>query len=266
MGAYTTQMLPLLRTVGDARHFIRSCYVYVNSGRCIVSPAHCSTDCLLLHCHSAAGYSYATSDQRLCCALLGGGGGGRVDRYAPRRAEPRRLLENSADRRTYWARWARRTPSLTTAAVLSISVQSYGYVVSFCLIIYTMSSSEDEDLFLFCLLQSEEEKRQKTMWVHPINENRKKYGEFHLFPDLLKDKRKFFQYFRMSPEKFYELLNMLRPFIEKQDTYFRPVQTRPVSPEERLAVCLRCMDSYWIHQVKQQTVPLVPLGIVPSDQ
>ncbi|KAG8332408.1 hypothetical protein J6590_022620 [Homalodisca vitripennis] len=47
----------------------------------------------------------------------------------------------------------------------------------------------------------------------------------------------------MSPEKFYELLNMLRPFIEKQDTYFRPVQTRPVSPEERLAVCLSCLWS-----------------------
>ncbi|KAG8332409.1 hypothetical protein J6590_022621 [Homalodisca vitripennis] len=106
---------------------------------------------------------------------------------APRRAEPRRLLENSADRRTYWARWARRTPSLTTAAVLSISVQSYGYVVSFCLIIYTMSSSEDEDLFLFCLLQSEEEKRQKTMWVHPINEKRKKIrGISPPFPRFIK--------------------------------------------------------------------------------
>ncbi|KAG8249275.1 hypothetical protein J6590_022261 [Homalodisca vitripennis] len=33
---------------------------------------------------------------------------------APRRPEPRRLLESSADRRTYWARWARRTPSLNS--------------------------------------------------------------------------------------------------------------------------------------------------------
>lgn len=100
-----------------------------------------------------------------------------------------------------------------------------------------MSSSEDEDLFLFCLMESEEEeKRERQLWVHPINKKRDTFGEFHhLFPDLLKDNRKFFQYFRMSPEKFYELLNMLTPLIEKQNTNFR----RPVSPEERLAVCLR---------------------------
>jgi hypothetical protein len=48
-------------------------------------------------------------------------------------------------------------------------------------------------------------------WIHPINMKRDAFGTFkHLFPDLLNDPRKCYNYFRMSIERFYELENMLR--------------------------------------------------------
>ncbi|XP_067000348.1 uncharacterized protein [Anabrus simplex] len=101
-----------------------------------------------------------------------------------------------------------------------------------------MSSSSEEDLlFAVALLANEEEeKRERKVWVHNIYEKRETYGEFHhLFPDLLKDRSKFFHYFRMSQEKFYELLNLVKPCVERENTTFR----RAVPCEERLAVCLR---------------------------
>lgn len=103
-----------------------------------------------------------------------------------------------------------------------------------------MSSSSDEELFaIACAFEDEEEtnkKRKKRTWVHNINIKRKLYGEFHtLFDDLLRDEAKFFQYFRMTHEKFSNLLNMLRPHIEKNNSTFR----ESIESTERLALCLR---------------------------
>lgn len=70
--------------------------------------------------------------------------------------------------------------------------------------------SSDEEMFLFQLLFDEEERNMRNKkrrapkyWVHEINMKRSHYGEFHhLYPDLKKDPTKFFQYFRLSYEKF----------------------------------------------------------------
>lgn len=79
-------------------------------------------------------------------------------------------------------------------------------------------------------------KKSKRMWVKYTNETRYEFGEFRLlFPDLLKDENKFFQYFKMSSKQFYELLHMLQPEIESINTQFR----QPVSGEEKLSVTLR---------------------------
>lgn len=101
------------------------------------------------------------------------------------------------------------------------------------------SSSSDEDFFVFSAVLSaeeEEKKSKKSCWIHEINRKREELGEFHhLFDDLKRDKKKFFKYFRMSEEKFYELLNLVKDSITRQNTKFR----RAVTVEERLAVCLR---------------------------
>ncbi|CAG4964145.1 unnamed protein product [Parnassius apollo] len=99
--------------------------------------------------------------------------------------------------------------------------------------------SSDEEMFLFQILFDEEnriKKKQRSVkyWVHDINRKRNIHGEFcHLFSDLQKDPSKFFQYFRMTFEKYQELLNILD--LKKQNTRFR----KPIPSEERLALCLR---------------------------
>eukprot|EP00102_Acyrthosiphon_pisum_P023738 XP_016660948.1 PREDICTED: uncharacterized protein LOC103309795 [Acyrthosiphon pisum] len=104
-----------------------------------------------------------------------------------------------------------------------------------------MSDSDEEMLFLATIVEAEEEekeqyKRKHNMWVHEINTKRNRFGEHHhLFPDLLKDQKKFLKYFRMSPEKFYRLLNFIKNDIEKKDTTFR----KAIPAEERLSICLR---------------------------
>lgn len=46
---------------------------------------------------------------------------------------------------------------------------------------------------------------------------------------------KFYQYFRMPQYKFYDLLKLIEPILQKQNTIFREA----ISPTEKLAVCLR---------------------------
>lgn len=98
----------------------------------------------------------------------------------------------------------------------------------------------DEDVVIVSLIMAEEEeeasKRKRRFWVHNINRKRLTFGEFHtLFPDLVEDDVKFFQYFRMSHEKFECLLALLEEELFRETTKFRS----PVKPKERLAICLR---------------------------
>jgi hypothetical protein len=77
---------------------------------------------------------------------------------------------------------------------------------------------------------------QPRLWVHQLWESRQQNGEFHtLVPELRRHPDKFFAYFRMSVDSFDELLAVLRPSIQKQNTSFR----RSIGAEERLCICLR---------------------------
>ena len=76
----------------------------------------------------------------------------------------------------------------------------------------------------------------RRMWVHPINEERTNFGEYHhLVPQLRCDQKKFKEYFRMSSETFDYIWALLSPLIEKNTTNYM----KPISPEERLSVTLR---------------------------
>lgn len=102
----------------------------------------------------------------------------------------------------------------------------------------------DDEVFLFALACEEEEKRRKEekrkrtkkLWVHDINLSRDAEGEYNtLFPRLKCDEKRFKTYFRMSVDKFYEILHLVELHITKQYTKYR----RPISAEERLVVTLR---------------------------
>lgn len=95
-------------------------------------------------------------------------------------------------------------------------------------------SSDDEALLLFSL--NSNNNKQKRKWVHEVNLERKKFGEFHhLLKQLRKDEVKFKEYFRMSMKSFDQLLSIIKKYIEKKELNLR----ESITAEERLAVCLR---------------------------
>lgn len=74
---------------------------------------------------------------------------------------------------------------------------------------------------------------ERKYWVHPINEDRERSGQFkHFFEKIRCYPEKFFDYYRMSISSFDELLEILRPFITKTTTILR----HPISVEERLTI------------------------------
>lgn len=51
----------------------------------------------------------------------------------------------------------------------------------------------------------------RRWWVHPINAGRKQYGAyFALYPQLLADPEKYFNYFRMDQQCFETLHNLIK--------------------------------------------------------
>lgn len=101
------------------------------------------------------------------------------------------------------------------------------------------SSSSDEVILLASLFHQPNEnnrKRKRKYWIHNIFRARLEEGEFHtLFRRLQDDERKFYKYYRMTPDKFNELLELVRIPLSKQNTKFR----QSISAHERLTVFLR---------------------------
>ena len=86
------------------------------------------------------------------------------------------------------------------------------------------------------MLELEDEKKCKRMWVHPINQKREEFGEFHhLIQELKLYPPRFYTYFRMDLEHFMYLLHELEPHITAKICNFR----KRLSSEQKVAVCLR---------------------------
>ena len=81
-------------------------------------------------------------------------------------------------------------------------------------------------------------RRQKyhRYWVHPINQSREQFGEFHmLYKDLRKYPDRFYTYYRMSTDQFDYILAQIEHLIYKSSTNWR----HSISAEEKLAICIR---------------------------
>lgn len=86
------------------------------------------------------------------------------------------------------------------------------------------------------VLRERRRKKNRRYWVHPLNISRLTSGQFYvLFNDFKCDREKFFNYFRMSPNSFDELLTLLTPHISAMDTNMRLC----IPSNEKLAVTLR---------------------------
>jgi len=101
-----------------------------------------------------------------------------------------------------------------------------------------MESDDDYSAFVSaCYLHGLKKSRKRRRWyVRPTNISRPINSHFHsLLPDLrLQDSEMFFNYFRMSPERFDCLFQLIEPLILK-----RPTHKLPISAQERLAITIR---------------------------
>ncbi|GFQ69416.1 uncharacterized protein TNCT_705211 [Trichonephila clavata] len=84
--------------------------------------------------------------------------------------------------------------------------------------------------------RQQRKQKKNRLWIHEIKRKIPEFGIFHhLHPDLRKEKRKFYSFFRMSEELFSILLDLEGLEISKRDTNNR----KSMTPEERLSICSR---------------------------
>lgn len=95
--------------------------------------------------------------------------------------------------------------------------------------------------------QKKRKKRLRSTWVHPWLAKRSVDGAHQTvlqeFQNVADQQYMFKQFLRMDPETFNQLLELVKPLIQKQDTHLR----KAISASERLAVTLRFLatgDSY----------------------
>ncbi|CAG4959479.1 unnamed protein product [Parnassius apollo] len=87
----------------------------------------------------------------------------------------------------------------------------------------SLSDSEEEELLLLVSVL----KRKRRIWVHEINQKRRKLGENKLCLELQSHEDRFCTYFRMKP-------------IKKKNTNYREA----IPTKERLALCLSDNDQF----------------------
>lgn len=98
-----------------------------------------------------------------------------------------------------------------------------------------MSSSEDDVVVTYLYLKKRKRQRKRRFWIHPHYIRNVCYSTFIVSNELDQDPEKFHGYYRMNPETFTILVNIVEASIRKRDTNFR----QAVSVEERLLITLR---------------------------
>ena len=90
--------------------------------------------------------------------------------------------------------------------------------------------------FIYLLMALELQKNiSKLYWVHPLNDDRAERGEFYiLYKDLHEYPDRFFDMYRMKPQQFDYLLNLVRTELTRRGCNYR----QPLTAEERLVVTL----------------------------
>ena len=92
------------------------------------------------------------------------------------------------------------------------------------------------------LLLFRRKKYNRRYWVHPINQTHKDLGEFNtLYKDLRKYPDRFYTYYRMNTEQFDTILAQIQHLIYKPNSKWR----HSISPEEKLAICIRYEILYY---------------------
>nr|XP_055051398.1 putative nuclease HARBI1 [Misgurnus anguillicaudatus] len=101
-----------------------------------------------------------------------------------------------------------------------------------------MLDAEEEELL--CLLLLNKRSRRRKCSVRTLHLSRHRDGEYNTLvrPMRALDEEMHFRYFRMSVQRFDDLLHRIKPYVEHRRTHMSPV-----SLQERLAVTLRILAS-----------------------
>ena len=100
--------------------------------------------------------------------------------------------------------------------------------------------NDSQDALIIALLykyiqSKKKKKRNYRWWVHSIIKKRKKFGAYyHLVKELELDGEKFQEYFRMTREKFSQVL-----FYVEKDLVKHSKCREVICPRQRLAICVR---------------------------
>lgn len=99
-----------------------------------------------------------------------------------------------------------------------------------------MSSSDEvnEVVIMWQYLRRRNRKRRRY-WIHPSFQVLKNHGASICAEELKAHPTQFQNCYRMSPDTFSTLVEMLAPHITKQDTKFRDA----ITPQEKLLITLR---------------------------
>lgn len=89
---------------------------------------------------------------------------------------------------------------------------------------------------LYAYFNAKKQQRTKMIWVKKWCEDRDRHGHMPLLRELRENESENFKnYLRMDNSTFEYILNLIRPYIQKQDTVMREC----ITAEERLAATLR---------------------------
>ena len=103
-----------------------------------------------------------------------------------------------------------------------------------------METREDEEMLVaigiaYYYMNRVEKKKNRQIWVHPINLRRREQGAYNnLVRQLYDDEERFVQYFRLNREQFAQVLHFIGDALRRS-----PLTREVICPKERLAICLR---------------------------
>ncbi|CAN7995609.1 unnamed protein product [Ixodes hexagonus] len=111
-----------------------------------------------------------------------------------------------------------------------------------CIESYVAQSGSDTDWALIArataaMILRSRRRRHCREWIRFLFRSRETFGEFHhLVRDMRLDNGSdFFQYFRMTRQRFDQLLALVGPQLQREATPWR----KPISPAERLSLTIR---------------------------
>lgn len=110
---------------------------------------------------------------------------------------------------------------------MSLNLQKKNLLIKLLL----LEEIDDEEILVECIFQ-------KNKKMHNIFQTRKTEGFFNVLIEkhLLRDEKKFREFFRLSCDQFVYVLNLIEDDI-KSNSYNR--HKEPISPSEKLALTLR---------------------------